>query len=163
MSSTTMMTVGLFVDVNNLFYCLGKKFEGRRLDYSKYYELAKGENMMYRAIAYGTQYSDDSIKFITCLRHLQFETKFRQPIQVKDKHPRKVSPNVAIAMDIVRLQNKLDVVVLGSSEPELVPLVNWIRDSGRKCHILSAGISKELKSVADSWSEITEDLLVIDN
>ena len=28
--------IGMFVDISNLYYCVGKKFPGRKLDYRKY-------------------------------------------------------------------------------------------------------------------------------
>jgi len=62
-------------------------------------------------------------------------------------------------MDVVRCIEKLNVVILGSSDPDLIPLVEYIQEKGCECIIFSTGINKKLKDVANKWIEITEDLL----
>lgn len=160
-------TVGVFVDISNFFYCVGKKFGGRKLDYAKYLESAiTPDDVLYRAIAYGTQIENEATKFITCLRHLGFEAKYKKPRVLQNNETgkqefRRISWNVGIAMDVVRIVgiNKLDTVVLGSSDPELSHLVEWIKERGVRCEILACGISKELKDCADTWKEIGEEVL----
>jgi uncharacterized LabA/DUF88 family protein len=159
--------IGVFVDVSNIFYCVGKKFNGRKLDYEKYLEVAVGQDdILYRAIAFGIQVESEATKFITCLRHLGFEAKYKRPrvIQTSEsdrREYRRISWNVGLALDIVRIvsNNKLDTVVIGSSDPELLHLVEWVKERGIRCEILACGISKELKDCADIWKEIGEDLL----
>lgn len=159
-----MKTIGIFADVSNLYYCVGKKFPTRKLNYSKYQEVAIADNVLYRAFAYGLQLKDEAEKFITCLKHFGFETKYKQPkiiLKNEKQEVKRTSWNVGLAMDVVRIvsNNKLDIVILGSADPELVPLVEWIREHGTKCIVIACGISKELKEVSDQWIEIDETLL----
>lgn len=160
-----MGSVGVFVDIGNLYHCTNKKFGGRKLDYKKYLDSVVGENdIIYRAIAYGIQVKDEASKFISCLRHYGYETKYRKPKVYKSEEKevlRRVPWGVGIAMDVVRIvsNNKLDVVVLGSSEPELVDLVDWVKERGVKCIVASCGIPRELREAADLYVEIAEVLL----
>lgn len=155
--------LGIFADVSNLYYCVGKKWEGRKLNYEKYLEIAQGDSMRIRAIAYGAQVADEAVNFISALRHFGYETKYRQPKVsrgVDGKEIRKADWDVGIAMDVVRILPRLDIVILGTADPDMVPLVNFIQERGSIARIVACGISRELKDVADSFLEITEPMLV---
>lgn len=160
-----MRSIGVFVDVGNLYHCVNKKFEGRKLDYKKYLEnVITDDDILYRAIAYGIQVKDEANKFISCLKHYGFEAKYRRPKihKVDDKEViRRIPWGVGIALDVVRIvsNNKLDVVVIGSSEPELVDLVEWVKERGVKCVVASCGIPREIREASDSWIELSENFL----
>lgn len=169
--------VGVFADVSNLYYCIGKKFSGRKLAYDKYLKQAVGTHELYRAFAYGAQLNDEAVNFITCLRHFGYDTKYKKPKQyvapsvapncpkcgeilpAEKREIRKADWDVGIAMDVVRLIDRLDIVVIGSADGDLSPLVEWIKEKGRRCVVLACGISRDLKNVADHWTEIDEPLL----
>ena len=156
--------LALFCDVSNLYYCINKKFPNRKLDYEKYLKFNEDENILWRAIAYGLQLNKEANSFINCLKHFGYEPKYKKPRKYTDPETeqiklKRISWNVGIALDVVRYHEKLDIVVLGSSDPELVDLIVWVKDQGIKCKVVSCGISKELKDVADEWIEITEEFL----
>jgi uncharacterized LabA/DUF88 family protein len=156
---SNLKMIGLFADVSNLYYCISRRFPNQKLDYQKYLELAAGDDTVYRAFAYGIQLKDEATKFITCLKHYGFEAKYKNPRLSNQKEYKRTSWNVGIGMDVVRIIDKLDVVVIGSADAELAPLVELIKERGRRCHILACGISKELKTVADQYTEINESIL----
>lgn len=163
MSSLKMC--GLFVDIGNLYYCIGKKFLTKnKLDYAQYMAFAAGDHAVYCAKAFGTEISSEAVKFKTCLRHYGWEPIYKS-VRVNEnpktgaKEFRKTSWNVGIAMEVVRHIEKLDIVIIGSSDAELVPMVDWVRQQGRECVVVACGISKELKAAASSFLEITEQLL----
>jgi uncharacterized LabA/DUF88 family protein len=162
-----MNSIGVFADVGNLYHCVNKKYGGRKLDYKKYLEsVVPDGDILYRAMAYGIQVKDEAAKFISCLRHYGFETKYRRPKIYRNGEDgqetlRRIPWGVGIAMDVVRIvsNNKLDVVVIGSSEPELIDLVEWVKERGVKCIVASCGIPREIREASDLWVEIPEDLL----
>ena len=101
-------------------------------------------------MAYGVQVKDEAVKFISCLRHYGYEPKYRRPKTYRNGEKetlRRIPWGVGISMDVVRIvsNNKLDVVVLGSSEPELIDLCEWIKERGVKCVVVSCGIPKETR------------------
>src|SRR5713101_5451214 len=82
-----MKSVGLFVDLTNLYYCCGKRWVGRKLDYKKFYDKVKEitGNDMYRAFAYGAAIDRKADKFIVALRYCGFDVKYKEPkIYTKD-------------------------------------------------------------------------------
>lgn len=155
--------VGIFVDIGNLYYCVGKRWEGRKLNYEEYLSVAQGESIRIRATAYGTQLADEAMTFISALRHFGYETKYQQPKisqNADGEKIRKADWDVGIAMDVVRMVGRLDTVILGTADPDMVPLVKYIQERGSVARIVACGISRELKDAADSYFEITEDMLV---
>ena len=157
------MKIGVFADVGNLFYCINKRFPGRKLDYRKYLEKAINGNDLYRAFAYGGQIGDHATDFILCLRDIGYEPKFKEPKQYEVGTKREIGKadwDVGISIDVVTLLNMIDIVIIGSSDPDLVPLVNYVRAKGVPCHIFACGIARDLKNSANSYCEIDESLLV---
>lgn len=155
-----MNNCAVFADVSNLYYCVGKRFDGRKLDYQKLYQKASEIGDVQRAFAYGSQVGDEANPFITCLKKIGYDTKYRRPkISEDNRIVRKVNWDVGIAMDIVRMTPRINTVILCSADEDLAPLVQWVRDQGVRCVVLACGISRLLKEVADSHIEITEELL----
>jgi uncharacterized LabA/DUF88 family protein len=150
-----MKTIGIFVDVSNIYYCVGKAYPGRKVDYQKYLDKAASDNVVFRAIAFGVQNNPDSAKFVSCLKHLSYDPRFKQFDQ---KNPR-INSNVAICTEVFKIIEKLDIIVLGSSDPNLADLITWAKDRGVEVHVLACGISHYLKDVANRFIEIDESLL----
>lgn len=162
-----MKMVGIFADIGNLFYCLKKKYpENNKLNYAAYLNYALGENTLYCAKAYGIEHDNEAAKFKTALRHANFEPIYKSSRVIETdgkKDFRRTSWNVGLSMDVVRFIDKLNVVVLGSADPDLAALVEWVKQHGCDCVVVACGISKELKSVATSFKEIPDSCLHVAN
>lgn len=158
------MKTAIFADLSNLYYCIGRKFDNRKLDYARLIARVAEFGDVQRAYAYGTQIGQEASNFISSLRKLGYTTKYKQPKMSEApgeerKVIRKADWDVGIAMDVVRMIERVDVIVLCSSDPDLAPLVEWIKEKGVRCIVLACGISRELKDVADQYFEIEEYLL----
>lgn len=160
-----MRNVGVFADISNLYHCVGKKFPNRKLDYSKLRDLIVGDDILFRAIAYGVQTHNEASKFIEKLRRFGYEPKYKQVrvIQNGDEEPKyiKTNWNVGMTLDVMLMLDKLDVAILCSSDPELVPLVEFIKARGLKCVVASAGISRDLRIAASSYIELDDSVLEV--
>lgn len=158
---TMKQRIGLFVDISNIFYCVGKKFTGRKVNYEAYLALVRAQGEILRSLAYGAQREKEAQGFITCLKHLGFETRYKAPkiFTIGDKQIRRIDWGVGITLDVVRMLDKVDMVVLGSADPEFVPLVEFVQERGVPCVIVACGINKDLKAVAQQYIEITEEQL----
>lgn len=142
--------VALFADVSNLYHCVNKKYDRRKLDYEK---LLVTEGQIYRAYAYGVFLNDDTIKFINCLRHYGYETKFID-------NPRyRMDWNLTIAMDVARLIDRVDTIILCSTNINLPPLIDWIREKSVKVIIKACHIPAILKHCANAWVELDDTYL----
>ncbi len=110
-----MHSIGVFVDVGNQFYCVNKKWNGRKIDYDKYLAIAReGGNeeggRLHRAFAFGTQIDNSAVKFVSCLKHIGFIPMYRDVPQGSW-----YDWAVGITVELFRHHQKLDEVVLGSS------------------------------------------------
>lgn len=152
----------LFADISNLYYCVGKRFEDRKLDYVKLLKVARNLGDVQRAFAYGAQQRDEASAFISCLKKIGFESKYKNapsPMEGEKRSIRKADWEIGIAVDIFRHIERVDTVILCTANATFAPLVEWIKDKGVKIVVIGCGISRELKDTADQWIEIGEDLL----
>ena len=158
-----MRHVALFVDISNLYYCIGRRFEGRRLDYNKFIKRVTGDDDMVRAIAYGGHIANEAKKFMGFLKHIGFEPKYKRVKQTpKDNGEteiRNTNWGVGITVDVMGLIDKVQVVYLASSDPDLVPLIEKVKAAGAKCIVIACGIYKEVREAASSTIEIDESYL----
>lgn len=102
------MIIGLFVDVNNLYFGLQATYK-RKLSYEKYYREVIGDDVMFRAVAYGI---GEAVGFQTCLKYCGFEVCYKK----------RGDWNVQICCDVLSCIGKVDKVVLGSDDPNLYAL-----------------------------------------
>jgi uncharacterized LabA/DUF88 family protein len=155
-----MKSVGVFVNVNNQFYAVAQQHRGAKVDYAAYLKSAVGDGVLHRAFAYGVQMKEEAAPFIGCLRQMGYEPKYRQARMI-DGRPsiRSTDWNMGIAMDVMRHVPKLDVVVLGSNDPDLVPLVLYLKERAIKVVILSCRVGNELREAADEVIEINDGIL----
>jgi len=157
-----MKRLGVFLDVSNLYYCIQKKFPKRKLDYRKYKRFIEDLGEIQQAIAYGAQMSSQADGFIYCLQQMGFHTKFKAPKVYPgegENVKRKADWDVGIAMDVVNMIDRFDMIILGTGDGDMLPLVEWCMRKGVDVVILATGISRDLKKQATKAIEIPESLL----
>jgi uncharacterized LabA/DUF88 family protein len=157
-------SVGVFVNSSLLFYVVQSEFKrvvpNSRIDYKAYLEQAIGEDRLYRAFAYGAQIENEAAGFIECLQRTGFETRYVPAKQVNGKnHVLDTDRNMDLALDVIRILDRLDTVVIGSNDPNLIPLVKYLKERGLKVVIFAARIPRELARAANEVREITEMVL----
>lgn len=152
------MNIGLFVDVGNLYYCVGKAFPGRKLDYQKYLDSVAEIGEVTTANAYGTQLQNEAVTFIAALRHIGYDPRWKR----ESGDGRRVSWNVGIACDILGRLTIYDTVVIGSGDSNIVDLLHALHEHEMKTIIFASRIAREIKEVPGiEIREITEDLLEV--
>lgn len=163
---TTMKNIVLVVDTRNIMACLGMTFGNGKLHYQKYLQDALGEDILYAGIAYGCTQNGNESRFISSLKHMGLNAKFKAPLSKVDQETKEVVSrwvnwNVGMTLDVVKLAgtSKVDKVIIGSSDPELVELVEYLKGNNIKVEIFACGIPKVLKNAASSYREITRDYL----
>lgn len=156
-----MSKVGVFVDCVDQYYTVKRKYNAK-LSYLKYMEkaikLSKGE--IVQSVAYGVQLDNEASKFISTLKFYGYEPKYRKA-EIYDGRPDIKSTNVYIKMfaDIMRALDNIDIIVIGSSDRELIPMLQYIKERKIEVILLSCSISEELASFTDISVEITRDML----
>lgn len=154
------MAVGVFVDTDSLFRAGISKYH-RRLDYSKFYEWIKEQcGDIYRAFAYGKQYAGRAVTpFQDALTHIGFECRWA---------PEGTNWNVGIAMDVVRIIERVDKILLASNDEELAPAAWWVKEQGVKCLVCGFKMDfpeylsgrQTLKAAAESYFNLPRSLLL---
>lgn len=158
-----MKRMGVFIDVSNFYYCISKRFNGRRLSYEDYYKFISDMGNLTVATAYGAQQKDEANEFIQRLKGIGFTPKYKKVKTYKDKGRtrKKADWDVGMTMDIVRLVNdkKLDRIILGTADSDLEPLVAWCQEQDVEVIVLACRISRELRDTASKAIEIFEGLV----
>lgn len=156
--------VGIFVDVQNLWYCVSYKFgTGKKVDYDKLYEYAKNLGDIWVARAYNIETSSDSESFIHALGVAGFEVVLKKPkIFQNDSGGKKYKGDLdmLIAVDIFRMFNTLNIIILVTADGDFKPLVSFAKEKNIKVIVIGSNISYELKTTANEWFEIDESMLL---
>lgn len=145
------LNVGVFVDIQNLYTNIQRRFPNKKLDYRKYLsKVTLGDNLNF-ACAYGAIHSEADNNFINCLSHIGFFTRYRPS--------RKTNWDAGIAVDVFQRLHRFDRIVLGSSRFDLIPLIEFVQSRGVFCSVVACDIGFSIKEVAYSFEEITLEYL----
>ena len=145
--------IGYFVDVTDIYYKVNRKF-GAKVDYNAY--LGLHEDLI--AYAYCSQRAPG---FLACLREAGFEPKIKRPkiIKINGREIKHCDWGVTICMDVINKLNDLDVVVLGVSNPDYIPLIQYCKDCGVKVIVHACCVPDSIRKIADDVHEISEEEL----
>jgi uncharacterized LabA/DUF88 family protein len=149
--------VGVFVDVQNLYYS-ARNIYTARVKFNEVLEAAVAGRKLVRAIAYVVQADmPEEHTFFEALEKAGFEVKTKALQTFAGGH-QKGDWDVGIAMDIVKLMNKLDVVVLCSGDGDFIPLLEYLQMSGQFTETLAFGksCSGKVKEVTDYFIDLDE-------
>lgn len=152
--------VGVFVDVQNVFYA-ARQFNAR-VDFEKLLEATVGKRRLIKAIAYVVQSPDvDQTSFVSMLQQKNYEVK-RKDLRLRSDGSAKGDWDMGMAIDMIGLADKLDVVVIVSGDGDFVSLVHLIKTMGPKVEVFSFvhNTARDLVQAADSYYSIDEGLLL---
>lgn len=158
-SNRPAQRVGIFVDVQNMFYSAYDCFRGR-LNYKKLLDTASGGRQVVRAIAYAMRDSNDQSSFFTMLREVGFELRTKEP-RVRPDGTRKGGWDMGIAIEALTLAPKLDVVCLVSGDGDFLELVHALRAQGVRVEVYAfeRTVGRDLREAADAFVIIGEELI----
>ena len=153
--------IGVFVDVSNLYYCIGKKYKGKKLDYSKYMDYIRSLGDITVANAYGAQVRNQAASFLYCLRQVGITPMYSTPKSFTDNGlvTKKADYDVKITVDILDAAPGLDILVLGSADGDFVPLLKSIVEGGKKVIVFACKISSDIAELDVTCIEIPESFM----
>ena len=149
--------VGVFVDVQNLYYS-ARNIYSARVKFNEVLNSAVAGRKRIRAIAYVVEANmPEEESFFEALEKAGFEVK-RKELQTFAGGHQKGDWDVGIAMDIVKLMNKLDVVVLCSGDGDYAPLLEYLQMSGQFTETVAFGksCSGKIKELTDYFIDLDE-------
>jgi uncharacterized LabA/DUF88 family protein len=139
--------VGVFIDVQNMYYS-AKNLYGAKVNFGKILEDGRAGRQLIRAIAYVVRAEEPlEQSFFDALEKAGFEVKVKE-IQVFPGGVKKADWDVGVAIDMIRLSNKLDVMVLVSGDGDYLPAVEYLRNQGHRVEVMAFGPSTSNKLVA---------------
>ena len=96
--------------------------------------------------------------FFDALEKSGFEVKVKD-IQVFPGGVKKADWDVGVVIDMIRLSNKLDVMVLISGDGDYVPAVEFLRNQGHRVEVMGFGpsTSNKLKQACDEFIDLDVD------
>jgi uncharacterized LabA/DUF88 family protein len=142
--------VGIFVDVQNLYYSARNVYKSKVDFRAILNEAIKGRNLI-RAIAYVIRADvKDEENFFDALKNLGYEVK-EKDLQIFYGGAKKGDWDIGIAMDLIELAPKLDTVVLVSGDGDFVPLVRHLKHAlGCYVEVMAFGKSSSQKLIEDA-------------
>lgn len=153
--------VGIFVDVQNMFYAARKRHNGK-LNYQDLIDYTVRDRLMAKAVSYIIQTPDvDQSSFIAFMERCGYKVKSKE-LKTRLDGSAKGDWDMEIAMDIISSIDQLDVVVLVSGDGDFVPLVKMLKKHGLKVEVASFeyNTAMELRDIADTFLPIGEGLIL---
>ena len=146
--------VGVFIDTQNMYYSARSIF-GRKANFGAIVGEAVKDRKLIRAIAYVVRTKTEEEKpFIDALSSLGIELREKDLMEYLSGQ-KKADWDVGLTMDIVRILDTLDVVVLVSGDGDFVYLADYVKGRGRLLEVMSfrETTSAKLVEAADpAWS-----------
>ena len=150
--------VGVFIDAQNLYHSARNLYKAR-VNFGAVLKDAVAGRKLLRAVAYviATEAGDEK-NFFEALIKLGIETKTKD-LQVFHTGTKKGDWDVGLTVDVMRMANRLDAVILVSGDGDFVPLVEYLQNyTGTQVEVVSFGksTSARLREVADDFVDLSE-------
>ncbi len=147
--------VEILIDVQNLYYS-ARNLYGARVNFREILKEGIAGRKFIRAFAYVVRTKTGEEKpFFEALTKLGFETRVRD-LQEFYGGQKKADWDVGIVIDAVRTSSNLDVVVLCSGDGDFIPLLDYLRNQGKRVEVMAFGktTSSKLKESADEFTDL---------
>lgn len=143
--------VGVFIDVQNLYHS-AKNIYNSKVNFEKIMDLAVANRNLIRAFAYviRTKTGEEKL-FFDALTKLGIETRVKD-LQEFYGGAKKGDWDVGLAVDAVRISNSVDSLVIVSGDGDFVPLVEYLKNQGKRVEVIAFGKSSS-RSLVESADE----------
>lgn len=149
--------VGVFVDVQNMYYSARHIYDSK-VDFGKILTEAVADRRLIRAMAYviKADIAEES-SFFEALNKQGYEVRMKD-LQVFYGGVKKGDWDVGIAMDVIRLAPKLDVIVLVAGDGDYAEMVKYVKALGCKAEVIAfmESSSIHLREVADDFINLSD-------
>lgn len=147
--------VAVLIDVQNLYHSAKNLYESR-VNFREVLALAVSERNLIRAFAY-------VIRTKTGEEKAFFEALVKLGIEIREKDlqefyggMKKADWDVGIAVDAIKTAAGVDTIVLVSGDGDFVPLVEYLKNQGKRTEVIAFGrsTSSMLKEAADEFLDL---------
>ncbi len=149
--------VGIFIDTQNLYHS-AKNLYHAKTNFGAIIKDALDGRVLVRAIAYVATTEGGEKAFFDALGKVGIETRTK-PLQVFLGGAKKANWDIDLAMDAVRLANRLDTIIIASGDGDFVSLIEYLKQThGTQVEVVSFGKSSSSKLI-----EAADDFLDLDS
>ena len=151
--------VGVFIDVQNMYHS-AKNLYRANVNFSKVLEKAVDDRQLIRAIAYVIKSKTrEEQTFFDVIAKQGFELKIKD-LQIFSGGMKKADWDIGMAVDAIKVANKLDVIVLVTGDGDFIPLILYLRENkGCRVEVMAFGktTSGKLIESADEFIDLSKD------
>ena len=150
--------VGIFIDTQNMYYSARFTF-GKKVNFGNIVKDAVGERKLIRAVAYVVKTKTaEETPFFEALEKLGIELREKDLMEYFSGQ-KKADWDVGLTVDVIRMLDMLDVVVLVSGDGDYLPLVEYIKNRGRIVEVIAfrETTSTRLFDAADNYVNLSDD------
>ncbi len=150
--------VGVFVDVANMYHS-AKNLYGARVNFLEILKVAVAGRKLIRAIAYVVRSkSIEEAGFFDALGKQGFEVKSKD-LQIFAGGMKKADWDVGIAVDAIKLADRLDTVIIVTGDGDYIPLVFYLKENkGCQVEVVAFG-----KTTSSKLIELADDFIDLDS
>jgi len=151
--------VEVLIDVQNLYYS-ARNLHQAKVNFKEILKKSIAGRKFIRAFAYVVRTKTGEEKsFFEALTKLGIETKIRD-LQEFYGGGKKADWDVGIVIDAIRTSPGVDVVILCSGDGDFIPLVEYLKNQGKRVEVMAFGrtTSSKLKETADEFLDIEKSL-----
>ncbi len=150
--------VAVFIDAQNLYHSARSLFNSR-VNFKEVLKTAISGRALVRAFGYVISTKTGEEKpFFDALVGLGIETRAKE-LQEFFGGAKKADWDVGLAIDAVRTAHTVDTIVICSGDGDFVPLVEYLKNNGRRVEVLAFGrsTSSKLKEAVDEFIDLGAD------
>lgn len=149
--------VAVLIDTQNLYHS-AKNLYRARVNFANVLKESLAGRHLIRAMAYVvTTESGEEKAFFEALTKIGIETKTKD-LQVFYGGAKKADWDVGLAVDAIKLSERLDAIVLATGDGDFVPLVEYLKAKGIQVEVIAFGKSSSgrLREAADEFIDMSE-------
>jgi uncharacterized protein (TIGR00288 family) len=145
----------VLIDVQNLYHSAKNLYQAK-VNFREILRTAVSKRKLIRSFAYVVRTKSREEKpFFEALVKLGIETRVRD-LQEFYGGLKKADWDVGIVIDAIRTSTSIDVIVLASGDGDFVPLVEYLKNQGKRVEVIAFGrsTSAKLRESADEFLDI---------
>ncbi|MBU2539734.1 NYN domain-containing protein [Patescibacteria group bacterium] len=150
--------VEVLIDVQNLYHS-AKNLYHAKVNFKEILKEAIAGRKFIRAFAYVVRTKTGTEEpFFEALIKLGIETRVKDLQEFYDGQ-KKADWDVGIVVDAIRTSPGVDVVILASGDGDFIPLVEYLKNQGKRVEVMAFGktTSLHLKEIADEFIDIDKE------
>ncbi len=149
--------VAIFIDTQNLYHS-AKNIYRSKVNFDAVVKRSLGDRKLIRAISYVvTTESGEEQSFFEALGKIGIEVKTKD-LQIFFGGAKKADWDVGMAIDAIKLSEKVDAIVLATGDGDFVPLVEYLKGNGCQVECIAFGrsCSSRLREAVDDFIDMDE-------